>query len=403
MPENSTKILMINDFCDVPGGAEKQMYREVDLLEGSGLETVTVGFRRPEECREAISDHVLEETSKRTIRIIQKITVQPDIYFGLKKIIREECPDIIHIHKNQNYPISVLLSCRGKPVIKTHHDFTTVCPSGWAVYQDNKKVCPGGPGIKCIRHGCKSVPEMGLYHSPRYITKVPLQKRIIDQNIAPSQALTEYLTRFGFDTKQVPYPRFKVAKEPIIREKNQNFLFAGRLQAEKGVDVLLQAVSNLPKERLSNNEGPFVRIAGDGSMRDELEMMAKNLGISQYVEFLGYVEHANLIEMYKTSRGVIVPSIWMENFPNTVIEALSLGCPVIGSSRGGIPELLGEGDRGLIFDPGSPKELSERMIALLDDPRLAEKMGEKSIQYTTKELSEERICQLHLSIINNLI
>lgn len=399
----SHKVFLVDDYCDIPGGAEEQMYREADFLEEAGYTTVSVGFKRPAEDRGAVADYVIEESDSRLIRIAEKITVHPGIYAGLQNLLKQEDPDIVHLHKNINYPVTVLLACRNYPIIKTHHDFTNICPSGWAVYQDSREICPGGPGLKCIRHNCKSIAEIGGYHAPRYALKMPLQKKLIDAHIAPSRKLTEYLNRFNYDTRQIPYPAFQNTVPPSTEPGSETFLFVGRLTEEKGPAILLQAVAELHPKLRSDFELPLIRVAGDGPMKEELEKMSEDLGISDLVEFLGYVSHNRLTDFYLNSRAVVVPSIWMENFPNTVIEALSLGRPVIGSNRGGIPELIGEGKRGAIFDPRHHSNLADLLEEFLTQPDKIPEMSREALRYVDSELDEDDIRNQHISLIEKIL
>lgn len=388
MATDPLTVFFINDYCDIQGGAEEILHTEAKLLESAGHNVTTVGFRRPDGNREQVTDHVLTESTNRVRRIAEKIVVQPGIYRGLRRLLASTGPDVIHIHKNVNYPTTVLLACRGYPVVKTHHDFTNVCPSGWAVYQDTHEVCPGGPGPKCVRHNCKSGTEMMAYHGPRHATRLPLQRTVIDRHIAPSRVLTEYLKRFDLPAQTVPNPRSqKFDLDPSFGAGEDYFAYVGTHAEKKGVQNLVRAAEWAAEER---NRTVRHRIAGDGLLTDRLATQIKEAGLDDQISLEGFLSETELCSLIKNARAVIVPSLWMENFPTVISEVFSLGRPVIGSDRGGIPEMLDFGRRGIVYSATNAEELGDAMLELLDDPERATELGRAGYDYAASELAPER-------------
>lgn len=381
-------ILFVNDYCDIQGGAEEILHFEAELLGSAGHNITTVGFQRPGECRKQVTDRILTESSNRVRRIAEKITVHPEIYCGLRRLLSSVDPDVVHLHKNVNYPTTVLLACRGYPVVKTHHDFTNVCPSGWAVYQDSHEVCDGGPGWKCVRHGCKSVAEMTAYHGPRHAARLPLQQTVVDRHIAPSRSLATYLDRFDLPAQTLPNPRSqKFGLDPSFGPGDEYFVYLGTHAEKKGISNLVRATEWIVEER---NRSLRLRIAGDGPLRDRLETQVKRKGLQDQISFEGFLPEPELRSLVANSRAVVVPSIWMENFPTVVSEAFSLGRPVVGSDRGGIPEMLDYGGRGEVYPATEITELGEAMLRLLDEPERATKLGRAGYKYAASELDPER-------------
>jgi len=388
MTADSLTVLSVNDYCNIQGGAEEILHFEAELLESAGHDVTTVGFRRPDEDRERVTDHVLTESPKQIRRIAEKVVIQPGIYRGLRHLLDEIDPDVVHLHKNINYPTTVLLACRSHPVVKTHHDFTNVCPSGWAVYQDSHEVCPGGPGPKCVRHGCKSAAEMAAYHGPRQAARLPLQRTVIDRHIAPSRALAEYLDRFDLPAQTLPNPRSrKFDLDPSYGAGRDYFAYVGTHAEKKGVQNLVRAAEWTAEER---SRSVRLRIAGDGPLRDQLATRIEEAGLEDRITLEGFLPDSELRSLVANARAVVVPSIWMENFPTVVSEAFSLSRPVIGSDRGGIPEMLDYGGRGVVYSATDIKELGEAMLELLDDPERADELGRAGYHYAESELDPER-------------
>ncbi|MWB97260.1 glycosyltransferase [Agromyces seonyuensis] len=128
--------------------------------------------------------------------------------------------------------------------------------------------------------------------------------------------------------------------------------YVGRLEAHKGVDVLLRAIALRPGRRLV--------ITGDGPERPALERLAADLGIAERVEFAGFAADGALADRYRALDVVAVPSLptptWLEQFCRVAVEAMASGVPVVGSDSGAIPDVVGTA--GVIVPPGDPEALA---------------------------------------------
>ena len=127
-------------------------------------------------------------------------------------------------------------------------------------------------------------------------------------------------------------------------------LYVGRLTSEKGVHVLLKAWKKkafLP-----------LKIAGDGPLAAELKKEVQDI---REIEFLGFITKDHYEECLQGAKILIVPSLCYENFPRVVAEAYSYGVPVLASSLGGFPEIVLDKKTGLLFDPGNPDDLLEKL------------------------------------------
>ena len=102
--------------------------------------------------------------------------------------------------------------------------------------------------------------------------------------------------------------------------------------------------------------------------------MAKQLHIEDHVTFLGYVPDEKLPNLYSASDIFVLPAIY-ENFPFAILEAQATGLPVISTKVGGIPEFLVDNENGFLIDAGDSAQLTQRVLALLQDPKLGKEMG----------------------------
>jgi len=141
----------------------------------------------------------------------------------------------------------------------------------------------------------------------------------------------------------------------------------GRLSAEKGFDILLQAISLLHKEGL---EIKLVLI-GDGPMKNELQHMAVSLGIDKYVLFTGYLTNASL---YFNCFDILTISSLTEGLPITLLEAMRAGVPVVSTQVGGIPDVITDGKSGMLVTPGNVAELSAAIKLISVSPKIRDSL-----------------------------
>jgi glycosyltransferase involved in cell wall biosynthesis len=190
------------------------------------------------------------------------------------------------------------------------------------------------------------------------------------------------------------------------RLSNHLLLSIGKFQDLKNVQVLIHALPEVLKRfpqvklRLIGSDtltGPH-RI----SYRKMIERLAQELGVDESVEFMDMRPRKELVKHYQQARLAIIPSLF-ENFPYTCLEAMSCGCPVIASRVGGLPEMIEEGVSGLLFQPDDKDDLKEKIIALLCDPLLAEKMGNEAAIRMGRYYSQEVIIPQVLTVYRGLV
>ena len=169
-------------------------------------------------------------------------------------------------------------------------------------------------------------------------------------------------------------------------------LFVGRLVARKGVDDLLKAFaivkSRLPEVRLS--------IVGDGPEMGDLINLREELGLQDSVEFKGTLTGPRLAQEYERSTIFVLPSKDVASDPANeglglaLIEASMHAKPLIGTLHGGIPEIVRQGENGLLVPPGDPSALAGAMATILTDPEAARSMGAAALQSAMSRFSWDR-------------
>jgi glycosyltransferase involved in cell wall biosynthesis len=179
--------------------------------------------------------------------------------------------------------------------------------------------------------------------------------------------------------KPNPYVRAEIRDRQNVADRFV-ILVVAHLIPEKGVDVVLKALKALPTHVV-------LWIVGEGTERDSLEAMARQLNLKERVVFWGLQEN---VEPYMQAADCFVcPSIWGEAVGLVNLEALACGLPVIASAVGGIPELIDEGKTGLLFPAGDQAALTERITRLLTIPMLTHAMGERARSMAVDRFSIE--------------
>jgi glycosyltransferase involved in cell wall biosynthesis len=172
-----------------------------------------------------------------------------------------------------------------------------------------------------------------------------------------------------------PRPLESAAPEPSV-------LFLGRLVTNKGCDVLLRAVSQIPAFAK-------VRIAGDGPERENLESLAKELGLESRVDFLGWASPDRVRELLNRSCVLAVPSLWPEPFGLVALEAYAAARPVVASSVGGLADLVVDGVTGRSVPPDDPTELAKALTNYLTDLPAALRAGIAGREFSNRNFSME--------------
>jgi glycosyltransferase involved in cell wall biosynthesis len=164
------------------------------------------------------------------------------------------------------------------------------------------------------------------------------------------------------------------------------FGYAARLEEGKGPRVLVRALSRLHRKQLL----AIVRIAGLGPLLLEVKALTRQLGLDEACEFVGhYSEPLGRTTFMQSLDVFILPSL-AEGTPNSVIEAMSHGLPIIASDVGGIPELLSD-DSGILVPPGDDEALAQAMERLASDPDLRARMGRAARERYVNLFSPEAV------------
>ncbi len=193
----------------------------------------------------------------------------------------------------------------------------------------------------------------------------------------PSAYLRDVALGWGLDAERVsvlPNPAPELPELPPREElraelglDGKALVFAGRLGPQKALGVALQALVDVP--------GVTLTVAGDGPERTALERRVGELGLDDRVSFLGSIPRGQVLRLFRAADASVLSSAW-ENFPHTVVEALAVGCPVIATAVGGVPEVVRDGENGLLVPSGDPAALGVAIARFFADGELRARLAE---------------------------
>lgn len=224
-------------------------------------------------------------------------------------------------------------------------------------------------------------------HADRVLAVSEATRRIlIDKEGVPSNLVSvAYNGVAPFD--QPPPARLAALRRDLGIEGKSVCLMIGRLHEEKGHRFLFEALEGVRSEA-----GPLmVLLAGAGSLRETLEADVRHRGLSDIVRFLG--RRSDIPDLIAISDVIALPSL-AESFGLSLVEAMALGKPVVASAVGGIPEVVGDGDTGLIVPPGNSAALKSALVRILKNRELASKLGEAGRERAAF-FSEERMMRAY--------
>jgi len=358
------KVLLIHGYHAPIGGADKIYLNTGELLREHGHEVIFFSFKNKINIDSLQEKYFLDEPSK--FRVFINLFYNKQAAKKLEQLICAEKPDVAHLHSfwgGLTPSICIILRKYNVPIVHSVHDYNLICPVTTSMdYKGNIcEECKGKYFYKCTLKRCfkgsfiKSlVLSSALYFRRKFYN--PLQ--LIDGWI-----FTSWFTYY----KHLEYmPDLKNSDainlynfNPISPVTNINkserkyFLYLGRLSYEKGLITLIMAFSRLKDLKL--------KIAGTGPQEIYLKDMVQKLGIDN-IEFLGFKSGDELNSIISNASFNIVPSEWWENNPMSIIEANSVGLPVIGANVGGIPEIIIDGETGYLFEMKNVDHLTKVII-----------------------------------------
>ncbi len=350
------KVLIVHNYYQIPGGEDTVVANETALLQSHGHEVVTY-FRNNAELQTA--------SGMKKLGLLLGTVFSTRTYREVKKLIREQKVDVVHVHNTLNLiSPSVYYAARscGVPVVQTIHNFRLLCP-GATFFRDGR-ICEDcvSKGLGCaVKHSCYRGSKLqtlacvitarvhraaGIYGKIHYICLTEFNK---EKLLSMKQIKVQQI-----DVK----PNFVERAEMIVpyTERKDQYIFAGRLDKLKGIEYLLQAWEKM------GSSAPKLIVYGTGPLEEWCrEFAAKHNDLP--IELRGFEKNEIVREEIAVSKALILPTQWYEGFPMSILEAYSVGTPVIGSDFGNVGSLIEEGRNGWKIDSKSPDSIAAAVRA----------------------------------------
>ncbi len=390
-------ILHVNKFFDLRDGTDMYVDNLMQRQQAMGHEVHVFSTRSPNNAPSKDQaffverfDYARREGLFRDIRKALSFVWNREAKSSFERLLDTVQPDVVHLHNIYHHlssSILVPLRRRGIPCVQTLHDYKLACPN-YKMLTENAvcERCKGGHYFEAVRHQCLgqgaavnvlAAFEMGM-------TKITqAYERTVAAFICPSVFMADTMKAWGEPPSKLRVLPNAVAFPETLGTHDQPFyLAAGRLSAEKGLETIIRAVAALPHIHL--------KIAGIGSEEGRLRALALQLE-AKNIEWLGFLRKTELYEVRCRARALLVPSVWYENAPGSVLEAMADGLPVIASRIGGLPEMVEHGQTGFLAAAGDVADWQKVLQDMWDLPQAERmRMGEEARQRAQDRYSWER-------------
>lgn len=392
---STIRVLSINNYHYVRGGAERIFIEQNQLLRSAGHEVAEFCMQhthnRPSDWDPFFISNLEYDTNDSTLAKFSKakrVVWNRESSYKITEIINLFSPSIAHLHNVYHHISSSILPVlkqHGVPIVMTLHDLKLLCPAH-SMFRDGAicNKCATGSFWNAVRYRCVKQSRLGsiVAATDNFLSRtIGIVDRYVDLFIVPSQFYLKLFSTYGLPLEKLAYvPNFSTQTD--TREEmvfNDRYLFFGRLTREKGIFTLLRA---------AGLAGVKLAIAGTGPEEGKLKVLARELGVE--CEFLGHLDEDALSKEIRRCRSVVVPSVAYENAPLAVLEAMKHGKLVLGSRNGGISELITEGTTGFLFDADNDFALADSlsMVKEMSNAKLLS-MGSSCKEFASRFSTEQ--------------
>lgn len=398
------KILLVNKFHYLNGGSEKYYFELGKLLKKHGNEVAYFSMEDDRNIRTGDKEFFVKKIDLNYGSKLKALDViySKDNYKKMEEAIKEFRPDVIHFNNFQRQLSASVVEAGWNakiPMIFTAHDMEAVCPNKDMLY--NGRICDDcitKGYMSCIKKKCiknsklKSI--LGVIEMKYYKLHSIYEK--FNYIVSPSEFMKKCLLNGGVKNQNIEVIHNFSNATNCNNEINGDYIFYfGRISKEKGIFNLIGAVKKCGEVKLL--------IAGTGPEEEKIKKYIKENKMESRVVLLGYLNQDEIRERIEKCRFVVIPSIWYENCPYSIIETLEIGKPIIASEIGGIPEIVENEKNGLLYRYDSVDDLADKINELYYNQEKINKMKESSKNKFKMEHTEDVYYQKIMKIYKNAI
>lgn len=377
------RILMLTQFYPpVIGGEERHVANLSRELVSRGHEVSVATLRHhdlPEfELLQGVRLHRVRGSMQRIGMLFSEDSRQyappfpdPEVTWALRRIIRDEQPEIIHAHNWIVHSLTPLKAWSKARLVMTLHDYSLVCVQKRLIHRGTP--CTGPGMTKCL--GCAARfygPAKGWPTALANAFWAGRERHAVDLFLPVSQAVVEgtQLQKYGVSYRIIPnFVPDQVEKiddedHPLLAQlpKGDFLLFVGDIMQDKGAEVLLDAYARM------HTHVPLVLIG-----RSYLPDLEKRLPPNVFL--MGSWPHAAIMSAWQRCTLALIPSIVADSCPTVAIEAMLMGRPIVAARSGGLTDIVADGETGLLVPRGDALALQKAIERLLGEPEQRRRMG----------------------------
>lgn len=399
-------ILQVHKFFWQRDGASNYFFTLSDLLTQHGHMVVPFAMQHPHNLPSQYERFFVSErdlSNPKQYSLGQKIQTAGRMFYSfeakhkLTALLRTYPIDVAHLHNIYHHispSILPVLKKRNIPIVMTLHDYKLVSPN-YSLFHHGKIHLEDAEGWywNCIKNKChKDSTAQSALMTAEMIFHHKIMKyyeRYVDYFIAPSQFMKDLCVRMGWNEKRfIALPHPIELHEAIKKDPKKYIAYVGRLSEEKGLFVLLHAAKKLPHISF--------KIVGTGPLSEKMKQFLEKEKMHN-VELTGFKTGKELQDLITNAYLLVLPSVWYENYPISILEAKASGKIMLGSKIGGIPELLAP---EFLFQPGHVDELIERInfwytVSKSEYQRVGNRLRNEVKKYNDPEAHVEAILRLY--------
>lgn len=379
------KILLINKFHYERDGGTRAYFDTAEILKNHGHEVAFFSMRHESNLPTPWSKYFVDQVdyNRQGLSLSQKIKAAANLIYNfeaarrLEVLLKEFKPDLAHLHVIYHQLSPAIIHTLRKyeiPMVMTLHDYKFICPNYnlYAHGQIWEKSRPAKYYKVFLEKAVKDSYAKSLVCAlEAYIHKFLKVYEQVDLFISPSRFLIDKYKEFGFKNDIVYLPNALIKdkeKKNTAAAAEKYILYFGRLSREKGIHILVKAYAALRTELK-------LYILGSGPMEKDLRILAEESGLDGKINFMGHRTGQELDNFIHGAEFIVAPSLWFENAPYSVIEAMAQGKVVIASSLGGLKEIIQSGQNGFLYKAGDAKELVKVMNYIISRPEIKNQLG----------------------------
>ena len=398
------RILLVNKFHYLKGGSEKYYFELGQLLKENGHEVAYFSMKDEKNIVTGDKEYFVEPIDLNSENKLKAMNIiySRNNYNKMIEAIDDFKPDIIHLNNFQRQLSSSIVKAaysRKIPIVFTAHDLQAVCPNKDMLYKGNIcDDCIEKGYMCCAKKACikesKLKSMLGVFEAYYYRINNIYEK--IDCIISPSEFIKKMLMKGNIKSRRIEVIHNFTSDTVANETHNKGYIFYfGRLSKEKGIFNVVKAIKSIENIKLL--------IAGDGPQKKEIAEYIKDNKLETKVELLGYLNQEEVKKYIKEAKFIVVPSVWYENCPYSILETMEIGKPIIASRIGGIPELIEDGVNGYLYEYENVDMLADKIRKLYSDEILVKQMGENAKKMFDNKYNKINYYKQIIKIYNDLI